>query len=181
MENKINRIKSMIEANAVRELVSVEYLQKVENDLGIIFPEEFKLFYSQVSNGLTTSPYRKLHSIETILNRIEQEKESSGMNLIQQKFTLENAYMWETPGEDEEAEDDDELYQLAYCGKIEIADMGCGETWHLIVNGNFYGTMWNCSEYGIAPCQPKLTFLDWVELWYLNKPIELDFSGSKWE
>ena len=90
--------------------------------------------------------------------------------------------MWETPQEENDnEEEEDELSQIAHFGNIEITNMGCGETWNLIVNGNFYGTMWNKSEYGIVPCDPKLTFFDWFELWYLKKYISLDFSGSKWD
>lgn len=184
-------ILKIIKKSDLRPPVSIEYLNELEKNFSIQFPEEFKIFYSEISNGLNISNGRNLHSIETIVKKIEQAKELSGIDFIQQKFTLANAYMWETPqyeeeyAEDEyEDEEDDEYNELsrnALFGNIEIIDMGCGETWKLIVNGNFYGTVWNESEYGIAPCNPKLTFFEWFELWYFRKDIPLDFSGSAWD
>lgn len=60
------------------------------------------------------------------------------------------------------------------CGNIEVADMGDGMTWCLIVNSNSsYGTMWFFTEWGIQKCKKDFDFLEWFELWSQRKDNEL--------
>lgn len=46
-----------------------------------------------------------------------------------------------------------------------MIDIGCGQTWNIIVFGKEYGKMWNYTDVGIAPAAPELSFLEWFEFW----------------
>lgn len=162
MNEKFNNILKMLENTTLSTTVSVELLNEIEVNYKIVLPYEFKIFYSTISNG-QISPYKynryKIHSIEKILKILEDKNKFYGVDLLNQKFEYVKPWIWGEEGSYE-------LHQEAHYGSIEIANMGDGETWNLIVNGNSYGVMWNFTEWGITPCKSNLNFLDWFEKWF---------------
>ena len=164
--NFINKLKS----NAIiSPTVSKEYLHEIEKNFLITFPEDFKFFYSEISNGIcinsNTTDEKKIHNIETILKKVEESERKFGVfkkNLITQTFLFDKPYIWGDEGSFD-------LHLEVEYGNIEVADVGDGETWNLILSGTSYDNIWNFSEWGISPCNPNLTFLKWAEMWLTNQ------------
>jgi hypothetical protein len=48
---------------------------------------------------------------------------------------------------------------------VQIAGLGCGMEWQLVVAGPDAGNVWFHDEDGFAPCDPRRGFLDWYEGW----------------
>lgn len=57
------------------------------------------------------------------------------------------------------------LFYTMISNGCEMIDIGCGQTWNIIVCGKEYGKMWNCTDVGIAPAAPELSSLEWFEFW----------------
>ncbi len=163
---KLNKIHSILEKGTAYPPVSIEYIKNIEKQLNITFPDDFKIFYTQISNGAYVSRHHRLYSIEKILNKLEKKQ-------LDKKFNFNNSYVW-----------GDELSMTLHpevdFGNIEIADMGCGMTWCLIVNSNLsYGTMWLFSEVGILKSTNNSNFFEWFELWSQGKDDELTEVSDK--
>lgn len=47
----LNKIYSILKNGITYPPVSTEYINNMEKKLGIIFPDEFKIFYTRISNG----------------------------------------------------------------------------------------------------------------------------------
>lgn len=170
--SNIEDIKKMLQLSGC-ELnlpISMAYLNELENRLNIILPNDFKLFYSTISNG-KASPFNHGHfglfTIEEMEKRLKEKTKFYKINIINKEFNFDKPWIW---GD----KDSYELHPTTDYGNLEIVDMGCGMSWNLIVKGNPYGTMWNFSEWGIQPCcpnkdNPNLNFLDWFEVWFKTK------------
>lgn len=68
----INKIYSILENGATYPPVSIEYINNIEKNFNIIFPHEFKFFYTKISNGVYINKQR-LYNIEKIINKIEKK------------------------------------------------------------------------------------------------------------
>lgn len=136
----------------MNEPVSIDKINNFENTYGIILPEEFCKFYTEVGNGcncmIDNNPLFKLDQIKSDIDEIK---------LV---FPFKEYYIWE----DDQEQDKEQMNQVWY-GNIKIIDIGCGESWHLIVTGEERGQMWHFCEVGIQPCSPELSFLEWFEFW----------------
>ena len=178
VEGSMNKedILKIIKKSDIRSPVPIEYLNKLENEFNVLFPEDFKFFYSQISNGMRVSPNRRdeheLGSIEDIFKLLHEKEKKSKTTLLDKPFPFQKAYIWE---DDYEQDALSRMKSVRY-GNIEIGDIYCSESWHLILNGSSYGTMWGFTQFGIAPCH--LTFIQWFKLWYLNKTIKLDINDN---
>ena len=153
----INKIYSILENGTTYPPVSIEYIENIEKQLNIIFPKEFKIFYTQISNGFCLDDYT-LYNIDEIVYKAKEK-------YLNKKFQLTNTLFW----------GDENLppIEVEY-GNIEVSDMGDGMTWCLIVNSNLlYGTMWFFTEWGIQKCKNDFDFLEWFELWSQRKDNEL--------
>lgn len=153
MDN-LNSIYSIVKNSITSPVVSIEYLNSIEKKFNIIFPNEFKVFYSQISNGIRVNK-RRLHSIERIISQLDKDK-------INKKFNFKQSVIW-----------GDKLSMQPHpeteYGNIEVADMGDGMTWRLVINGDEYGKMWFSTEVGIENCRTNINFLEWFELWAQKK------------
>ena len=77
MNDKVTTIKNMIGTNFLKNPVPITYLQKIENDLGIIFPEEFKIVVADAS------AYKQFgNSVAIPAIQATAEKELQILNLI---------------------------------------------------------------------------------------------------
>jgi hypothetical protein len=151
--NTLNNINSILENNT-HPVVSMKYLNTIEKEFNIIFPNEFKIFYSQISNGASANK-RRLYSIEKIVSKLDKKK-------LNMNFNFKQSIIW---GDELSMQPHSEIEY----GNIEVADMGDGITWHLIVNGDEYGKMWLFTEMGILNCCTNVNFLEWFELWIQKK------------
>lgn len=163
---RLNKIHSILEKGTTYHPVSLEYIENIEKNLNITFPDDFKTFYTQISNGADVNRHHELYSIDEIAAKAKEKQ-------LNEKFNFDNSFVW---GE-----------ELSYIlhpevdfGNIEIADMGCGMTWCLIVNSNLsYGTMWLFSEVGIIKSTNNSNFFEWFELWSQGKDDELTEVSDK--
>ncbi len=163
---RFNKIHSILKKGTAYPPVSIEYIENIEKQLNITFPDDFKIFYTQISNGAYVSRHHRLYSIEKILNKLEEKQ-------LNKKFSFNNSYVWGY-------ELSMTLHPEVDFGNIEIADMGCGMTWCLIVNSNLsYGTMWFFSEVGILKSTNNSNFFEWFELWSQGKDDELTKAPDK--
>lgn len=140
----------------MNEPVSIDRINSFESTYGIILPEEFRKFYTEVGNGclsmIDNNPLLKLDQIKSDINEIKLE------------FPFKKDYIWE----DDQEQNKEQMKQVWY-GNMKLIDIGCGESWHLIVTGEEKGQMWQFCEVGIQPCSPKLSFLEWFEFWLDGK------------
>lgn len=162
----LNKIHYILKKGITYNPVSIEYIENIEKQLNINFPDDFKIFYTQISNGVYINRHYKLYNIEKILNKLEKKQ-------LDKKFNFNNSCVW-----------GNELSIMPHpevdFGNIEIADMGCGMTWCLIINSNLsYGTMWFFSEVGILKSTNNSNFFEWFELWSQGKDDELMKTPDK--
>ncbi len=66
--NELNKIYSILENGTTYPPVSIEYINNIEKKFGINFPDEFKLFYTKISNGAYVNRQR-LYNIEKIIRQ----------------------------------------------------------------------------------------------------------------
>lgn len=179
MKNQIDRIKSKLKDRGItlNEPVPMEKIIDFENKYNIKLPKELVAFYTQIGNaGLKCIEYDEddeKYEIELYLEELYPfEDLKFNPKFINQEFTLEYTF-WEIWNENQGSNFNWD--SLEY-GNIELIDLGCGMTWHIILNGKHIGEMWEFTEMGITPCYPKLKFLDWFEVWLDN----LDNSEEVW-
>ena len=67
-----------------------------------------------------------------------------------------------------------DMENKVYRGNIELADKGCGMSYHLIITGKCRGEVWNFADVGVQPCCERQDFLGWFELW-LDEGDEADY------
>ena len=59
----------------------------------------------------------------------------------------------------------DVFWEQVQQGTLELIDIGCGETFQLIVTGPCRGEVWSLCEMGTQPCCQRQDFLGWFERW----------------
>lgn len=69
----LNKIYSILKNGITYLPVSTEYINNMEKKLDIIFPDEFKIFYTKISNGAYINRQR-LYNIEKIINKTERKQ-----------------------------------------------------------------------------------------------------------
>jgi hypothetical protein len=138
MDNKINRILDKIKILNIKlePLISLEKINKHENDLKIKFPETYVTYLTKIQNGGSSDklsnkgPYYGIYSLEESINESKEWEVD-----LNKKFNLT---------EDLDIDEDDELlkkYQNTGTlnGTIPICEYGCGVFFRLIINGNKSG------------------------------------------
>jgi len=130
---------------------SRDALKKIETEYGITLPDELVMFYTEISNGCTMIDGFELLCIENW--KIDSKK-------IKCEFPFSECWLWEV-----ETEPDKDLLQAIHCGNISLIDIGCGQTWRIVIKGGEKGNMWFFTDVGIQPCSPKQNFLSWLEFW----------------
>lgn len=75
-------------------------------------------------------------------------------------FPFENEWIWEA----EENPPALRMREIEH-GNLELIDIGCGQTFHLVISGNCRGEVWHFCEMGIQPCCRRQDFLGWFEKW----------------
>jgi len=133
---------------ALSEPVSKERLIEFEEIHGIKLPEELIFFYTEVTNGCNMIDGCQLYPFE---------KWNFDCESIGKPFPFDCFCIWEN-------EDSFDFTKLK-CGNIELIDLGCSQSWNIIVNGNQYGKMWNFTDVGISPAVPSLDFQQWFNKW----------------
>ena len=150
-ENCVTRIKQKILEKGIKlnPVIPIAVIREYEKRNEIVLPEELVAFYTLIGNGgimLDGFPLKKI--------------EEWGIWKVKEEFPFTGYWVWEGGDEHEEGDMDD------LCkGNIELIDIGCAQTWNIIVTGKERGQMWYFTDVGISPCAPKQTFLSWYEYW----------------
>ncbi|GHU21587.1 hypothetical protein FACS1894172_07530 [Spirochaetia bacterium] len=151
VDGDIQRIRQKAQVNAVELnlVVSIELIRMFERQSGIVFPEELTRFYTEVGNGCKMIDGFYLRKFEELEIDIRQTKE---------EFPFTHYWIWEDNPDGGHIAD-------TYKGNIEVIDIGCGQTWNIIMTGKERGQMWWFCGEGIQPCAPRRAFLSWFEYW----------------
>ncbi len=62
-------------------------------------------------------------------------------------------------------------------GTLELIDIGCCQTFQLVVTGPCRGEVWHFSEMGVQPCCQRQDFLGWFEKW-LDEGDSVDYFAE---
>lgn len=161
-DSVLARIKEKIDTLCIEmgETLSEAAIVDFEKQCGIRLPSAYRAFLKAVGDGceqmLDGFALRRLADIPR-------------RNLAL-PFGLEEAWIWE----DEEAVEEALIADRVYQGEIELIDIGCGMTYHLIVCGKCRGEVWCFTDVGVQPCAERQDFLGWFELW-LDEQEETDY------
>jgi hypothetical protein len=135
----------------------------------VMLPSEYRRFLQQVGNGGSGPPeygLRPLGATESWWGN-EQRAAWQHFESIRRPFPFTQPWYWE----DETSPDPAQLAAV-YDGTLYLGTDGCGMDWALVVTGQQRGYVWQISEAGITPCQPALTFLEWVNQWLHYDPAD---------
>lgn len=62
-------------------------------------------------------------------------------------------------------------------GTLELIDIGCCQTFNLVITGPCRGEVWHFSEMGVQPCCQRQDFLGWFERW-LTDGDDVDYFAE---
>ena len=71
----------------------------------------------------------------------------------------------------------EELWRQIQQGTLELIDIGCGQTFQLIITGPCRGEVWSLCEMGTHPCCQRQDFLGWFERW-LTAGDDVDYYAE---
>ena len=164
-EKVIKRIQEKVNTLSVKmgKCLSEETIAVFEKCHKIKLPQAYRMFLKEVGNGCE-------HMFEGCrLNDLE----SSPCQEPAEPFLLDRFWLWEDDDREEELIEAD-MENKVYRGNIELADKGCGMSYHLIITGKCRGEVWNFADVGVQPCCERQDFLGWFELW-LDEGDEADY------
>lgn len=131
--------------------VSEKKIQKFEEFCNATLPESYRRFISEVGSVCTMFGGFELNAIG---ENIELED-------LSKPFMLSKEWMWEY----DTTASPEQIELFAYNGTIELVDIGCAQTFNLIVTGKCRGEVWHFCEMGVQPCCERQDFLGWFEKW----------------
>lgn len=140
IKEKIEKI--IEEDDELEPTISIEIIKEFEKEYNVTLPDELKLFYTTIANGLYIDEEIELVDFESIV--FEED-------YIDKEFKYKVPYITKFG---EELNDD------VYNGNIALFELGDGTTLNLIINGEQKGQIWNFSEVGITPLYPSMNFLE---------------------
>lgn len=152
MNTVIHRIKEKTVQNQIvlGALLPEQEILAFEQAAGVTLPEGFRRFLLEIGNGCTWKRERKMLPFPPA-----NAEETARLSL---PFPYETEYIW---GDDaSEAETNDTMN-----GTLELIDIGCCQTFQLIVTGPCSGEVWHFSEMGVQPCCQRQDLLGWFEKW----------------
>ncbi len=181
----------------LRPALAPEALSELETHLGVVLPDEYRLFVTQIGHG-GAGPYYGLFPLDT-----HDPEDLTQPDLARKPFRWTeafNPYDWEDPcshedvwcddeedwGEEMGDVDSDDVDEemvnpprqiiLSVPGALYICHHGCGIRFFLVVNGQSRGEVWRDAQNDDAGLRPEcdgrgrhLSFLDWYERWLDDK------------
>ena len=133
-------------------VLSEEQISAFEQKHQITLPESYRRFLLEVGDGcymFDDSPSYQLLPLEA-----DREIENYAAPFPFTEYELEG---------DEPLSD--EFWQQVQQGTLELIDIGCGQTFQLIITGPCRGEVWSLCEMGTQPCCQRQDFLGWFERW----------------
>jgi hypothetical protein len=129
---------------------------------GIVLPEGFRAFITQIGDGAFGPPHYGWvplgHAARDM--RPDEAKIWRDLPYVRRPFPFTVTWVWE--GGDVSAEG---TLQQRNDGLIYLGTDGCGMNWFLVVTGPERGNVWWICGEGMQPTAPKRDFLQWIEDW----------------
>lgn len=129
----------------------------------VTLPQAYRMFLKEVGDGCG----RMIDGFR--LNRLRDMRCQD----LTRPFMPEEAWIWEDEEETEEALSA-AIKERVCGGQIELINVGCGMSYHLIVAGKCRGEVWCFSDVGVQPCCERQDFLGWFERW-LDEQEHVDY------
>lgn len=146
LDEVLLRIKDKVKKQGIKlgEPLSERQISTFERRNSISLPEAYRRFLREIGNGCRwRSGYQMI--------RLSAEEYISGAKL---PFPFQTEQIWDEAERKREEN-----------GTLLLIDVGCGQTFRLIVTGKCRGEVWYQSEMGIQPCCQRQDFLGWFEKW----------------
>lgn len=119
-----------------------------EERYGVKLPREYQAFLTQIGDGLTGA-----------CAILPLEQAVFDPQHITKRFSFREAWIWEDDKKAKKAR----IASALQNGQLQLADMGDGRSYRLIVCGSAKGEVWEMTDVGIAPHKSGGDFLDWFE------------------
>lgn len=163
LDQVLARVKEKFAQNevALGPAVSEETVRAFEEACGAALPEAYRRYLLEVGNGF------RWENGYPFLSFPPKEKAER----LSAPFPFEEAWVWEA----EDGEPDPEKWEALKDGNLELIDIGCGQTFNLIVTGPCRGEVWWFADVGIQPCCQRQDFLGWLEKW-LDQGDGVDYT-----
>jgi hypothetical protein len=133
-------------------------VERFESRHGVLLPETYRVFLLEVGDGGTGPPCHGVYH----LGKVGDERGSKGYwNRLPDRakpFPCRKGWCWEERDRYRKA---DRIRHGSLC----VGNDGCGAFWHLIVTGVERGHLWQFTDVGIQPTNPRRDFLTWYEDW----------------
>lgn len=164
----ITRVKQKL-ANrqiAISPPMTPAQLEAVEAAQQIVLPQGFRRFLLEVGSQCTMLGGYCLN--EWIAKGIRGA-------ILAKPFALETEWNW---GDTEFSDGEWAAMQATVtAGTLELIDVGCGQTFVLIVTGPCRGEVWQFCEMGVQPSCQRQDFLGWFERW-LDEGDDVDYFAE---
>lgn len=165
MDGVIARIREKVRRGQVPlgPAVPEETVRAFEKAHGVTLPEGYRRYLLEIGNGFEWEDY----GFSSLSFPPEEGTKTSRLAL---PFPFAEAWIWEA----EEAPPDGTDMQMVLDGNLELIDIGCCQTYNLIMTGPCRGEVWAFADAGIQPCCQRQDFLGWFEKW-LDQGDRVDY------
>ena len=154
MDGVVTRVKEKVAEYQVSlgPVVPEETVCAFELAHGVILPEAYRRYLLEIGNGFEWEDYGF-----PFLTFPPEEK----TDRLAAPFPFSEAWIWEAEEEPPEGADMESVRD----GNLELIDIGCCQTYNLILTGPCRGEVWAFADVGIQPCCQRQDFLGWFEKW----------------
>lgn len=146
-------------------------------------PLEYAIFLTEIGDGWKKTKTEHFSSIS--MNQLKDSfKRPHNVGKV---FPFTDGWLWEDdddektfPREDTESDLEykkriSDLMDATAYGHLTLIDLGDGAGWDLILSGPSKGQIWFICGEGMMPCNPRLTFFEWIKKWLDGKRDISDF------
>ena len=159
----LERIKAAIKEQDIQmgPVLSKEEIRAFEQKHGIVLPEGYRRFLLEVGDGCDM-----FDGFDFLPLGAKREVENYAEPFPFTEYVVEG---------DEPLSDG--FWNQVTQGTLELIDIGCGQTFQLIVTGPCRGEVWNLCEMGTQYCCQRQDFLGWFERW-LTDGDDVDYFAE---
>ena len=163
MLNEVQELLSEEECDLISP-VTLDKIRKFEETHSVSLPEEYVSFLLNIAAG------GEIRSLGAIISFNELVFDTSRLT---KPFPHTEGWNWLLDGYDIDTIDKSSgsKYDTISDGTLTLFDVGCGESWFLVVTGKCRGEMWQKCEFGIQPTDKRWGFLEWLSCYLKNIPF----------
>lgn len=156
LDEAIARVREKVVQNQVSlgPTVPEKTVRAFEEAHGVTLPEAYRRYLLEVGNGFEWEDYGFPSSPFP-------PEEGERTSRLAAPFPFTEAWIWEAEEEPPEGAD----MRSVLNGNLELIDVGCCQTYNLILTGPCRGEVWAFADAGIQPCCQRQDFLGWFEKW----------------